>query len=278
MTFDTGKLELYRAHRPELAHLTVLWKTKSGQIDVHLTYGHEAAMSGPGPKTHEALIQVYRDELEALGTRANEVMQQFVLEQLAAKYHRFRPGWLARNGYVVQVVAKKVVLDWLAGLAPKRRGKHRLDPETAFDLEQVPSEFLGEAYDPGVLHVLREEGVRTQPAPDADVSVCAVRPRRGKAAADTIMLSYMLGLDGRVGWWGMANSDALRLQRVLLARFFDWAIPLVRPHHGEAFEKLVVGLGLDESSESQRFAQSVRQFLRDPRNPIRQPYPGMVIR
>lgn len=275
VNFLNGTLELYRANRPELAHLTVFWKTRSGEIDVHLTFGHESAMSGDGPKLHEPLCRFRPEQVGALGQKANEVAEQITRKHLLQHYKRFRPGWLARNGYLILIVERDAAFEWLKRAFPQRKRKFRLDPETAFEASNLPAGFLDSIYEPEVLHVLREEGVRVGPMHDSEVAVQAVRYRGGTGTEDNIYLSYTLGPDGSVGWWGMTNSDAERLHRRLAARLFDWAVPLVHPSHLELFEKVVVGLGIEEDEGGRRLAENVRAFLREPRNPVRQPYPGV---
>jgi len=49
LNLNTGKFEVYRANRPDLAHLIIMWGTKSGEVDVHLTYRHEGAMADGKP-------------------------------------------------------------------------------------------------------------------------------------------------------------------------------------------------------------------------------------
>ncbi len=277
VNFVNGTLELYRANRPDLAHLTVLWKTRSSEVDVHLTFGHEAAMLGSGPKLHEPLFRFRLEELDALGHGANVVAEQITRKHLLQHYKRFRPGWLARNGYMILVVERDVAFQWLKQTFPQKKRKFRLDPETAFKTENLPAEFLEEIYEPRVLHILRENGVRVGPMHDAEIAVQAVRYRSGNSAEDNIFLSYTLGPDGTVGWWGMTNRDGERLHRTLAARLFDWAVPLVQTGHVELFEKVVAGLGLEEDEDGRRFSENVRAFLRDPRNPFRQPYPGVRV-
>src|ERR1700733_174563 len=61
-----GKFEIYRANQPDLAHLVMMWRTASGELDVHVTYEHERALR-PTDKQYESIARFPLAELHALG-------------------------------------------------------------------------------------------------------------------------------------------------------------------------------------------------------------------
>jgi hypothetical protein len=275
--FENGTFELYRVRRSELAHLTVLTKTTSGQIDCHLTFGHEAAMRGDGEKTHEPLFQVGPGDFAQLGRDANQAMEQ-VFRAHIHRYRRFRPGWLRKRGYLVSVLERDAVQAWLKRSTPQKRRKFRVDPAVVFSAAHVPPEFVEELYDPAVLHALRSANVRAGVKEDSEVVVYAFRRIGDVKQRHGVLLSNTIGPNRRWGWWGIPNRDIFAVTRSIHMKLFDWLAPRIRAEHAERFEKIVVGLGLEEDEGGRRLAERVRSFLSNPRNPIRKPDPGMTVR
>ena len=265
VNFTTGKLVVSRANRPELAHLTVQWVTASGELDVHLKYAHEG---GPaeGPPRYESIARIPLAALEPAGEAFGELMRRECLADMLAVYRKYRPGWLSHRGYIVLLMSEDDMRDWIGRIAPRTRGKYRVDPTTAFHPSNAPPSLQHEFYDARILweHDLQE----------SKLPVSLMRRRRLRSAVEnSMLLSHTLGPDGTVAWWGTKNDDALRLGRRINAKLFDLAIPHVTAEHREKFELIVKGLGLDEGCDPHPFVFHTRQFFANPRNPIRQPYP-----
>src|SRR5258708_35133575 len=72
LNLASGKAQVYRANRPDLAHLTISWKRKNGEVsdylDVHLTYGHEQALAArTSNKDWRPFARIPIPKLERLG-------------------------------------------------------------------------------------------------------------------------------------------------------------------------------------------------------------------
>lgn len=271
VNFDSGKLVLSRANRPDLAHLTIFWGTASGELDIHLTHEHERAMVDREPKVHDPIAIFTKAELETAGLRAQEtIVNPRTIAFLKAKYRKWRPGWLAANGYILTVSNREQVISWGKSVLPKKRGKYRFDREK-LDPSHVAGELVVQC-DPRALHCGAElQGTTGGPT----FPVQAIRVVRGRIVAeDAISLNYTRGPDGTTAWWGAKHGDLHAFARQLGAVVFDRAIPLVRPEHADKFETIVRGMGLEELEDLRDGVTMVRAFLRNPRNPIREPYPG----
>jgi len=265
LNLNTGKFVVYRTKRPDLAHLTIMWGTRSGDLDVHLAYRHEGAMADSKPKDYVPLFTMSKASLEAAGMAYSENAERIMIPYLRRAYRKFRPGWLAHRNYYVTVLGNEIMMKWLRDLAPKRRRKYRFDPRR-LDPEHYPPEMLESVYDPRILHYLEGDELK--------VPVSATRVRRGHIVKDDgIQLFFMAGPNGTKGWWGMKQRDLHAMMREQVRYAFDKLVPLVQPEHADIWEQIVAGLGMEDFKESRSFAHTVRQFLTDPRNPVGRPYP-----
>jgi hypothetical protein len=271
LNMQSGKFEIYRASRPDLAHLVLAWGTTSQEVDLHLTYEHEQAMAhGERNKAWVPLARIPRAELERLGEAAGLHLRDLLVPHLLKRWRRFRPGWLARNGYVVALEDPAAARILLTKIAPKKKRKFRLQIQALEDERWVERELasvlgpdLGsEYYDPCVLNA---EDVRGRVGP-----IRLVRHHAGRN--EVLMLHYMRGPDEKLGWWGLTSADMEVIKKCLVLAF-DWLL-LVRPIHAHKFELIAKGLGLDEQPTTRSIADSMRRFLRAPRNPARSPYPS----
>lgn len=265
LNLNTGKFEVYRTNRPDLAHLTIMWGTRSGDLDVHLTYRHEGSMADGNPKDYVPLFTMSRALLEAAGIAYSENSERIMIPHLRRTYRKFRPGWLAHQNYFVTVFDNEMMMKWFRDLAPKRGRKYRFDPRR-LDPQHYPPEMLDCMYDPHVLHYLEEDELK---AP-----VSASRIRRGHIVKEDGILLYFMSLpDGTTGWYGMKQRDVTAMMRDQMRYVFDKLVPLVQPGHADIWEKVVRGLGMNDFEGTRHMAHMVRQFLTNPRNLVGQPYP-----
>lgn len=266
INLKSGKIEICRANRPELAHLTIAWRTQSRTLDIHLTFAHEQARGEKSGKRWEPIATIPLDELNALGEQGGRAIEAMSRSFIRAHARRFRPGWLARNGYAVCVFDRETLTELFKAAAPKERGKYRLQPNALLEPARLSATVGDFLFDPAVLHVV-------------DVSrlagpVNAVRlGHHGGVDRHGILLNHGLGPNGKRGWWGMKNRELNSWQAKMVLPFFDWLVPRIRPEHAEKFEQIARGLGLDEDEHACDVADGVRLFLSQPRNPVRQPYP-----
>lgn len=260
-------VEIYRAGREDVAHLSMFFQTHNGELDFHLTYGHEQATRGEqASKRRVQLLKVPFAKAEEAGLAAGVAIERAAHEWGRSEFRRFRPGWLRRNGYLVALAAREDVAEMWSTITPKRRGKYRVSTSWETAVANHVASF--ELYDPSVLHTLRAEGVRAGLMSDSVFVVTAVRP--GEPVARHIALSYdTFGRDR--GWWGVTHRSVLRMQRRLLIEFLKWLHLNSTPHHRDAWENVVVGLGLNETDTGRTLADNVRQVLAG-RNPLTHPF------
>ena len=279
VSFNTGKLKIFRRGRSDLAHLTFAWKTRSGEVDVHLTYDHETSAGNTRSKRYVPIFRMQSSDLETWGEAANEAAAKIVEASLRQVYKPYRPGWLGRNGYIVSVMQEHEVLAWLKGVVPKRRRKYRLDPERLTNLDKtMPDAFRENLYDPSILHLLPEMFDLDPLSHSQKIAVMAHYVRRGVGRVrKQIHLGYRLGPSGEIGWWGARNDAAARLNRQVLAQFFDWLLSQRTSERHELALEVVRGLGMHEGEDGERLVANVNRFFTTGVNPIRQPYPGMAL-
>jgi len=260
VNFLTGKLVLSRANRPDLAHLTVDWMTSSGELDIHLTYGHEARTRDPAAELYVPIAKVPLAELERFGEGIAAGLEDVAFRSMRA-FRKYRPGWLARRGYLVMLLDETVMFDWFKRSAPRRRGKYRVNPENVFNAERLDPAVLAAMSDglndPRVLHTL--------PKVPMHAPISAIRfPERGSSVRENILLKWQIGPDGTFGWWGMTNRASTALGRDMARHFLTPVLPLIHQRHTVAFEKIVAGLGLSDFEPTRRFSEGVLEFLGNP--------------
>ena len=252
----SGKLVVSRAARKDLAHLTLSWRNRSGEIDIHLTRRHEqATLDGHGTDDYEPLFRLAQSEVEELGVGVGEASRQFFVDLVRTKWRRFRPGWLARNGYVLVQIEPAAFDHALKRAAPKKRRKYRVDLEMLENGTWVAKDDVA-FYDASALHDLRHT--------ERERPVQVVRVSDGRT--DRILLRHGRGPNGSVGWWGAIDREVMASSDKLQDRLLEWARPLVRAEHADKFEQIVQGLALEDTSFGRNLAASVRRFIRDARN------------
>jgi len=206
-------------------------------------------------------------DLERFGEGIAAGLEGVALRSMQA-FRKYRPGWLARRGYLVMLLDESVVFEWFKRSAPRRRGKYRVNPQHVFNAERLDPALL-EAMsdglnDPRILHTLPKVPMR---AP-----ISALRfPERGSSVRENILLKWQIGPDGTFGWWGMTNRASTVLGRDLATHFLAPVLPLIHERHAVAFEKIIAGLGLSDLEPTRRLSEGIVGFLRNPTTCLRLP-------
>ncbi|HVZ72736.1 MAG TPA: hypothetical protein VHJ20_10220 [Polyangia bacterium] len=240
----TGKIETYRAGRKDLAHLTIAWGTTSGELDIHLAWGHEDAMIGAGDKRYESLVKISPADLEQLGIRVTRLIKDGLEPRLMAVYRKYSPAWLALRRYLIVFVKEEELRAWFGRAAPRIRGKYQLEAEQIVDPANYPAGFADSIYRPSVLHEIRE--------PAAEIPVSAVRIRDGEVVMDeTITLRHTLGPDGTVGWWGTKQSDLESVAHWSTTLMTELLLSIFGGDYGAKLERILIGLGVDLQERTQ---------------------------
>lgn len=258
LNLSSGKFEVLRAGRPDLAHLTISWRNKSESLDIHLTYDHEAASRGEVPKSWDPILSKPLSEVRSLAEAMVNGMRGF-FEFASACNRKYRPGWLADRGYRVSFMSREHARHLVKEGLPRRRRKYRFEPERVLNDDLV--EIVKDNQDPRILSTADKSSIA--------MPIFVRRPLRpGRHSADQIVITHRIGPDGKgEGWWGMsarAHESMLRRFAQLLS---DELLPRITPAFAEPTEKIIQGLGLGESPETQGLARDLRAFFCDRRNP-----------
>lgn len=147
------KLLVFRNDNKDLPHLTISWQNASNEIDIHL----KRRTSG-GNENHQSIAKIHESVLkqacESLGAKVFKVITANV-----DKVRKVRPGWLARNGYIVLYLPNDVQERLIQKLTSKqkRHGKwtHIVDKYIITGMNQ-PQEIIDGLHHPAMLHYLAE--------------------------------------------------------------------------------------------------------------------------
>jgi hypothetical protein len=148
LTISDDRAVFGRRDRSDTPHVTLLWETQSGELDLHMKW--EDGRADP----YEPLLRVQKQLLltelaETLGPEAEALVDFWRNESRA-----YRPGWLRRNGFWVTWIQNDQVIDHLREHVPRRKQKYRLDMERLVSHPVIGKLVDGNVYDPSVLHVL----------------------------------------------------------------------------------------------------------------------------
>jgi len=234
VTFSASKFILMRADRRDLPRLTISWDNRSGEVDIHLTQENRG-LDRSVTKSHEPVFKFRQAALAEAAPAMTAFIERQFARPLLVSYRRFRPGWLARKGYVLFLPPEEALSAHFRSILPKVRGKYRVQGERITN-RQRSTWMLDHLYSPRELNVIDHEKL------NGPVQLIPSRRRGG----GLLMLGYMRGPDGRHGWWGIRQRD---LQRIFhtINRGIDEALRRqLRVEHSVAFEKIVAGLALDD--------------------------------
>jgi hypothetical protein len=196
------KLYVFRNDRKELPHLTISWQNPSKQIDIHLT-----KRTPSGNKNHQPIAKISETVLkEACEHLVSEMLK--IITANIDKVRKVRPGWLARNGYVVLYLPNDVQERLIQEFVPKqkRHGKwtHIVDKELITGRKQ-PQVVIDGLYHPTILYKLAELDYR-----EPLFAVCGHRKFRKR------LISLMLAIKptGRPCWVRIDNLAKEMMKKV----------------------------------------------------------------
>jgi hypothetical protein len=248
------KLVLSRNDRPDLQRVTLGWGNKSCFVDLHLT---REVRSDSGNrlvgKTYRSLVTFLPSTLEAHSPKIRRFLLEHCVQPLLRKRRRYRPGWLARNGYAVTLQSQSEVDMWLSSVIPKRRGKYRIDVARLMTTNNYPDAF-SQFYPASVLADVSPSSVA--------LPLVAHRVIRGRVVSQrALMLTPVQRPDGRVEWWGFPVGFSRSLGEGISNELRRELVPHLTPKHVEMFEAIVDGLGLRDFESTRGGLDRVRAFL-----------------
>jgi hypothetical protein len=204
-------------------------------------------------KDHGSVATLSPSKLEALVPYLQKFVEKRYVLPAFREFRRYRPGWLGRKGYVVPLQDEAELLAWLTSIAPKQRGKYRVDTTKLISVEQYPRSLV-ELYSARVLGLIDPESI-VKP-------VFAPRIVRGRLVdRGALVLNHIVGPDGRLGWWGFREGFTRGMSRRVWKAIDEELRPHLRPHHVEVFNKIAEGLALHEVDDLREGIVNLRAFL-----------------
>jgi hypothetical protein len=211
---------LGRRDRTDTPHLTLLWGTRSGELDLHLKW------EDGRPEPYEPLFKIDKETLAGAlaGAVGPEVgaMVAFWRDGTRA----YRPGWLRRNGYVVTWLPPDTVMTHLREEIPRRKRKYRLDFPRLVSAEVMGRLALGNVYDPEILHILP---MMRAAGESKDVPIQVYAQRLSERSPRTIHLNFHPWEGQRGRWVGMALSAFTHRMEAMTRRIVAPANGAVTP-------------------------------------------------
>ncbi len=190
MFTETERLFVIRRRdRKDIPHLTISFENASGEIDLH--FKHESPQNDAS-STYTPIIRFPKAALvKFLANYFSLIKWQEILGTLFSNMKKVRPGWLERKGYIIALGQAEMIESILSPnvIAPKRRGKHRVDVQKLKDFLNEPDLSEISFYYPSVLHILAAQGYNKQ--------VAAIRV---KGKRRVILLQYIPWRNGKGAW------------------------------------------------------------------------------
>jgi hypothetical protein len=247
-TLSHDRLVIGRRDRTDTPHLTVLWGTRSGELDIHLKWEDGRA---------EPYESLFRQDKMALLAQAVVTMQSH-WPDLAAQWkdspRTYRPGWLRRNGYLVCWVPQEAVLERMKEAVPRRKGKYRLNTSQFLSSEGLGGLLMEHVYDPDLLKLLpqiMEGGLNN----GRGLQVQALSISRRRRPPLVLTFHPQAGRKGR--WMGLPMRPG----------FPSWMRPLVEallpalPRFAPLYLRIFEALHLDELGLSPLKEENIAAML-----------------
>jgi hypothetical protein len=232
-------------------HLTLSWSNQSKTLDLHIT---DEPLHPDEERRHLAIGLLEESALISFGQELQVVMEQN-LESIFSERKPVRPGWLKRNGYLISVGNDPYFGDLFSRLAPKSRGKYRLDFKLMKDPEYL-QRFAEGLYPPAILHSL-------DPVENHGPITATCYGRRRKP-------TLLIFPGGKSGRWIMVRQAAF--SHLLSARAvtaYEHLASQIHLGHLHAFDKIIAELRLGEIPELKEFLESMREFFSNPKETLR---------
>lgn len=249
-----GKLVVDRVPAGNYPHLTLAWYPH-GLLDLHLKYFHAEATRGEREPEYVPLGELGKEQL--LGLQAFFERWSVELHDTFRRQCRpMNPGWLARKGFSILRPQDERLRKFLEALAPKTRGKYRLQPSRLADQASLVDLADDAWYHPSALHVIREwyDGI----------PLTAVGP------GGTVQLLMFRTRSGRLRWVGYKQRNQTRALRSVYRDLMTEASETLSSRHLAVFETIVRELGIDDVPELAETVADFRNLLQDPQGFVRE--------
>jgi len=247
------KLVISRKRGPRTVHLTVAYRTASGQVDFHLKHEPPA----PGEEAYVPLAKIAPEHLASFGEFLNWTWAPLVRE-VTDHWKPVRPGWLSRCGYAVLLVEREKSLERFRAFVPsKRRGKHDLTFEPLKDPKYV-RQFVDSLYPGRILRYVPPNLVQLP----IHAEIVGRRKRRHS------LLIGSFAIDGRDRWLMIPKQRMIEMSDKLGAEMVSRLGAALSPEFGTLIETVVDELGLDEIAELGDLLAGVRRFVASPHGAV----------
>lgn len=194
------RLVLGRRDRPESPHVTLLWGTRSGELDLHLKWQNGR------PEPYESLFKVDKGDLGRALAQAFGPEAKGMVEAWGRRSRAYRPGWLRRNGYWIVWLPGAALRDQLKQHVSFRKRKYRLDFQRIVSPEVMGGLAMDNLYDPEILHLLPQ----LKAAGEIEEEPMQVFAQRLDARRDGLIHLAFHPSGGKRGRWVGARMAAFR--------------------------------------------------------------------
>ena len=253
--FSDRKLVVGRKRASGGIHLTISYGNASGELDLHLKREPVA----PGEDPYIPLARIAPDRLTRASAHFNAVGER-IASSMSGHWRRVRPGWLARNGYLVTLFEKepsaKTRREVLLPLAPRRHhGKHQVTLAPLKDPAYL-AQFADNLFHPAILRELDPSTVQ-QP-------IRAISAKRGRPP----LLIGSFNIDGHREWFMCPEHRLRECLDHAMATLMTFVGSSVGPGHLAIFQRISVELGLAEISELTEVVEAITDFLASPQEVV----------
>jgi len=228
-------------------HLTILWGTASGELDIHLKREPVA----PGEDPYMPLVRISAERLACAGEHFNASFEPMALSMMA-HWRPVRPGWLERNDYGLTLIEREPPEELLRPFAPRRHhGKHQLTFAPLSD-PQYAAKFADRHFFARILHILDPDSVQLP------IRATSTRPDR------LPLLIAPFVVDGHSKWFKCSEHRTREGMDLAVARSMGSIADAIDPRTAEIFRRITDELGLREIAELELFIDGVNKFLTTP--------------
>lgn len=250
-SFSDHKFIVIRKRAFGSVHLTISYGNKSGELDIHLK--REPALPGEDP--YIPLARVAPERLTRAGEHINAVGERLA-RSMMDHWRPVRPGWLARNGYLLTLLEKEPSAETLRELflpfAPSRyHGKHQLTFAPFKDRAYL-EKYIDRLYYADALRDL-EPGTFQQP-------IRATPTKRGRPT----LLVASFNVDGHPEWFMCPEHRTREGMDLAMAGLMTVLADGVDSGHLDIFRRITDELGLKEIPELADFIKGLTEFLASP--------------
>jgi hypothetical protein len=254
-SFSDRKFIVSRKRASGGIHLTISYGNASGELDLHL----KRELVAPGEESYIPLARVVPERLARAGERFNAVGDR-IARSMLDHWRPVRPGWLARNGYLLMLFEKEPTAETLREVllpfAPRRyHGKRQLTFAPLKD-PAYWAKFTENLFYADILRDLDPSAVQ-QP-------IRATSMKRGRPT----LLIGSLNIDGHPEWFMCPEYRTREGMDYAMAGLMTFLGNAVGPGHLAVFRRITDELGLEEIPELADFIKGVTEFLASPQEVV----------